>query len=251
VAHQHVEEPDKFSGGGFDGGGGVGTGKQLQAAAMPGHEALKQGTIHAVEIASGVGDGEQRFKVQMKRGVSEGGEIDEGGVAVSGLQCEGKVDGYGCGSAATLGVDDGEDFAAGAFFLNPALGGGEANKGLEEVGGGGGAVNELASAGPHGIDDDVRLVEASDGEHGGVGKFLAKEFNGAHGGGGIIGGNINQEDVRMGGLDAAHDGIGGSDGKTGTGMNRAGHTGAIDQHLEDGALFVVGGYDDDRKLGHS
>ena len=63
--------------------------------------------------------------------------------------------------------------------------------------------------------------------------------------GGIVGGNIDQNNVGIGGLHAPHDGIGGRDRKTGAGMNRARHTGAIDQHLQHGALLVVGGDDDD------
>ena len=129
------------------------------------------------------------------------------------LQGEGKIDGHGGGSAAAFGVDDGKDFAARAFFVNPALGCGETNKSFEQISGRGGALDELAGAGAHGADDYLRLAQASDGEDGGIGKFLAKKFDGAHGGGRVVGRNIDQKDIRSGGLDAAHDGIGGGDGE--------------------------------------
>ncbi len=58
---QHVEEADKLGGGRFDSGGGVGSGEELQAAAVAGHETFEQGTIHAVKVAGGVGDVEYRF----------------------------------------------------------------------------------------------------------------------------------------------------------------------------------------------
>src|SRR5580658_694484 len=98
MSDQHVEEADKLGGGRFDGGGGVGAGKQLEAAAVPGHETFQQGTIHAVEIASSVGNIEQRLEVQVQRGVAERREVDEGGVAVGRLQSQSEVDGDGSGS---------------------------------------------------------------------------------------------------------------------------------------------------------
>ena len=181
----------------------------------------------------------------MQRGVAERSKVDESGVAISRLQREGEVDSDGGGSAAALGVDNGEDFAARAFFLNAALGGGEAHKGFEKIGSGGGALDELAGSGAHGAYDDLWLIEASDGKYGGVRKFLMKKLDGVHGRSGIIRGNVNEQDIGMGSLYAAHDGIGRGNGETGTGMNRAGHTGAIDQHLEHGALLIVRGHDDD------
>ncbi len=119
---QHVEEANKFGGRRFDGGGGVGSSEELQAAAVARHETFQQGTIHAVKVARGVGDIEQRFQVEVEGGVAEGREIDQGGAAVGRLQRQSEIDGNGGGSAAAFGIDDGKDFAARAFFLNPALG---------------------------------------------------------------------------------------------------------------------------------
>jgi len=47
------------------------------------------------------------------------------------LQREGKVDGHGGCSAAAFGVDHRKYLAARTFLLNPALGGGQADKCLE------------------------------------------------------------------------------------------------------------------------
>src|SRR5580698_6344608 len=179
------------------------------------------------------------------RDVSQWGEIDQSGVAVSGLQSEGEVDGDRRGSAATFGVHHGEHLAPRTSLLNLALSCSEANKSLEKVRGGGGTLDELASAGAHGIYDDLRLVEIADGEHCCLGQLLVQKFNGAHGHSGIVGGNIDQDNIGAGGLHTARDGIGCRDRKTGAGMNRASYTGAIHQYLEHGALLIVGGHDDD------
>jgi hypothetical protein len=164
---------------------------------------------------------------------------------MSRLQSQGEVDGHGGRSTAAFSVDDGEDLTSRTSLLNLALGSSEANKSLQKVGGGGGTLDEFASAGAHGIYDDLRLVEIADGEHSCLGQFLVQKFNGAHGHGGIVGGDIDQENVGTGGLHAACDGIRYGDRKTGTGMDRASHASAIHQYLEDGALLIVSGHDDD------
>src|SRR6202046_4333617 len=187
----------------------------------------------------------------MQGGVPEGCKVDEGGLPVCTLQGQGEVDGHGGGSAAAFGVDDRKYFSSRTFLLNPALGGGEPNNGFEKVGGGGGAFNEFAGPVTHGADNDLRLAEASDGEDSGIRELLAKKFDGAHSDHMAVGGDIHQKDVGIGGLYAAHDGIGGSHGKSGAGVNRAGDAGAVDQHLEQGALFIVGGHDDHGKLRHA
>src|SRR3984885_11588375 len=187
----------------------------------------------------------------MQGAVSEGCKVDEGGLPIGRLQGQGEIDGHGGGSAAAFGVDDREHFSSRTFLLTAALGGGESNKGFEKVGGGGGAFNEFAGPVTHGADYDLRLAEASDGEDSRLREFLAKKFDGAHRDHMAVGGDIHQKDVGIGGLYAAHDGIGGSHGESGAGMNRAGDAGAVDQHLEHGALFIVGGHDDHGKLGHA
>src|ERR1700688_4021017 len=187
----------------------------------------------------------------MQGAVSEGCKVDEGGLAIGRLQGQGEVNGHGGGSAAPFGVDDREYLSSRAFLLNAALGGGEANKGFEKVGGSGGAFNEFAGSVTHGADNDLRLTEASDGEDGGLREFLAKKFDGAHSDDVTVDGDIHQNNVGIGSLYPAHDGIGGSHGESGAGMNRAGDAGAVDQHLEHSALFIVGGHDDHGKLGHA
>src|ERR1700733_5271056 len=64
-------------------------------------------------------------------------------------------------------------------------------------------------------------------------------------GGGMIGRNIHQDNVGSSGLHAPDDWIGCCDRETGAGMNRAGYAGSIHQHLEHGALLIIGGHDDD------
>jgi hypothetical protein len=81
------------------------------------------------------------------------------------LQRQGKVYRDGGCAATAFGVDHKEYFAAGTFFVNPALRGGQANESFEKIGGGSGALDVLASPGAHGIDDYLRLVEAADGEY--------------------------------------------------------------------------------------
>ncbi len=66
-----------------------------------------------------------------------------------------------------------------------------------------------------------------------------------------VGRNVDENDLGIGGLDAAHDGIGRSYGKSGAGVNRLGYAGPIDQHLEHGPLLVISGDDNDGKLGHN
>ena len=63
VRDQHVEQADKLRGRGFDRGRRIGSSQQLQAATVAGHKALQQGTIHAVEVAGGVAQGEQRLQI--------------------------------------------------------------------------------------------------------------------------------------------------------------------------------------------
>jgi len=61
----------------------------------------------------------------------------------------------------------------------------------------------------------------------------------------ILGRNVDQQNLGIGCLHAARDRIGCGYRETGAAMNRSGHAGAIDQHLQHGALFIVGGYDYD------
>jgi hypothetical protein len=78
-----------------------------------------------------------------------------------------------------------------------------------------------------------------------------QEFNSPQGDGSIIRGNIDHYYVWVGGTHTPGDGIGRCHRKCGTGMHRARHASAVDQHLQDGALFTIGSDDDDRKLRHT
>ena len=121
----------------------------------------------------------------------------------------------------------------------------QAHKGFEQIGGVGGAFDEFARSGAHGVDDDLRLVQIADGKDGGVGHFLMQQFDGAQSQRRIVGGNVDQSDVGIGAAHPPRDRIGGGHRKTGAGVNRARHTGAVDEHLQHGALLVIRGDNDD------
>jgi hypothetical protein len=132
-----------------------------------------------------------------------------------------------------------------SFLLHAALRRGQADKCFQQAGRGGGALDELASSDAHGTHNDLRLVEISDGKHCGIRQFLMQKFHCAHRRSGIIGRNIDHQDIGISGLHPAHDRVRGRYRKTGAGMDRAGHAGSVHQHLEHGALLVVSGDDYD------
>ena len=100
---------------------------------------------------------------------------------------------------ATVRVDDRKDFAANSFLFSPALRRREAHEGFQEVGGIGRAFDEFAGSGPHGIHDDLRLIQIADRENGAVGHFLVQEFNGSQRQLRIVGGNVDQSHIRISG----------------------------------------------------
>src|SRR5258707_15823071 len=108
--------------------------------------------------------------------MSERREIHECRVTVSRLQRQGKVDGHSGGTASAFCVHDRKYFTARTLFLDAALGCGEANKCLEKIGGGGGTLDKLAGSRAHGIHDDLRLIQISDGEHSRIWQFLMQKF---------------------------------------------------------------------------
>ena len=128
---------------------------------------------------------------------------------------------------------------------------GEAHEGLEQIGGRGGTFNEFAGSRPHGVDNDLRLVQIADGKDRGVGHLLMKKFNGPQSQSGIVGGNVDQGNVGIGSAYAPGHRIGGRHRKTCTGVNRARHIGAVDEYLQHRALLVVRGHDDDCEFWHN
>ena len=54
---------------------------------------------------------------------------------------------------------------------------GQANEGFQQIGGGGGALDEFARACAHRIHDDLRLIQIADGKNGAIGHFLVQQFN--------------------------------------------------------------------------
>jgi hypothetical protein len=125
------------------------------------------------------------------------------------------------------------------------LRGREAHEGLQQIGGVGRTFNEFACPGAHDIDDDLRLVQIADRKNSRVGHFLVQEFNGSQSQQRIVGGNVDQSHVGIGGSHPPGYRIRGSHRKTGAGVDRARHAGAVDQHLQHRALLVVRSDDDD------
>src|SRR4029077_13272693 len=185
-----------------------------------------------MQIAGGVSYREQRLKVEVQRDMAKRSQIDERRVSVRRLQSQGKIYGNGSGSASALGIDYGKNLASGAFLASTPLCSGKTHKGLKQVGRGGRPFNEFTSASTHGVDDDLGLIEVSDGEDGGFRHFLMQEFNRPQSQRRIVGRNIDQGYVWICGTHSARDGICRRHGETGAGVHRTGDAGAIDQDLQ-------------------
>src|SRR5580700_2233792 len=226
-ANHRIEQAGKVGGGRFDGGGRGRAGKHLQSTLVPGHEAIEQRRVEAMEIGDGVGDSERRLEVEMQRAVAEGRQVYQRGAVVNRLQGKREIDGYGGGAAAAFGIDDGENFSAGAFATGLAAHRGEANESFEEIGGAGGALDIFADTGAHGADNQLRLRHGADGEDGRIGEFLMEQFDGAERGGDGIGGDIYQEYVRREGLSLADDRVVGGQRQGGVAADGEGHAGAV------------------------
>ena len=78
--------------------------------------------VHAVQIAGGVGHGEDGLEIQVQRGVAERSKVDQRRLSMGRLQSQREIDGHGGGAAAALGIDDGKNFAARTFLSAPGAG---------------------------------------------------------------------------------------------------------------------------------
>src|SRR3954469_587493 len=141
MTDQHIEQPRELSSRRLYRQGNCRSGKQLQAIVVPGHKAFEQGTVETMQVPDCIRGGEQRLQVQVKSSVSKRRSINQRGVAVCGLQGEGKIHGDGRGPAPTLRIDHGEYTATSAFPLDLALGGTQTHKRFQKVGGGSGALD--------------------------------------------------------------------------------------------------------------
>ena len=74
-----------------------------------------------MEVPDCVGHREGRLQIQVKDGMAQRGQIDQGNIAVSRLQSQGEVDGDGGGATSSLGVHHGKDFASRPIALDLAL----------------------------------------------------------------------------------------------------------------------------------
>src|SRR6478609_8914229 len=128
---------------------------------MPGHEALQQGTVEAVEVAQRIGNAKERFQVHVQSRMAQRSEIHQCCLTVSGLQCEREVYRNRRCATAPFCVYYAEHFPASAFFVPFSLGGREADESLQKIRSGSRTLDELASARTHGVHDDLRLRHAA------------------------------------------------------------------------------------------
>ena len=122
----------ELGGRGFDRNRNIGTGQQLQAAAVPGHETLQQGTVETMQVAERVGHAEQRLQVHVQRGVSQRSQVHQRRVAVGSVQSQSEIHRDRSGAAASFGVNYGKDLAAGPFPVYLPLSRGETDKRFQE-----------------------------------------------------------------------------------------------------------------------
>ena len=193
---------------------------------------------------------ELRLQIHVQGGVSQGRNVHQRHVAVGRVQRQGQVHGGGGGAAAALGIDYGKDFSPRPFPVNFPLRRGQPDEGFEQVGGGGGTLDEFARAGAHGAHDDLGLGHAAHRKDGGVPHFLMDQFDGPQRQGVIVRGHIHQHDLRAGALHPAQDRVGDHHRITGAGVHHARHAGAVHQHLQHGTLLAILGDDYDGKFGH-
>ena len=107
------------------------------------------------------------------------------------------------------------------------------------------ALSEFAGPSSHGIDDDLGLIQIADRENSSLGHLPVKEFKGSQCQLRIVGGNIDQSHIRIGGADPPCDRIRSSYGIVGAGKHRTGYAGAVHQYLQHCALLIVSGRDND------
>src|SRR5208282_53258 len=107
-------------------------GQQVKAVAIRSHQALKQRTVHAMQILQRVDQRELRPQIQLQRGMADGSEIHQHDAPVSFLQGDGSI--YrSCGRArSTLGVQKREDASFARTALRPAQGRREASESLDQ-----------------------------------------------------------------------------------------------------------------------
>src|SRR4030081_382105 len=108
MGHQHVEQANEFRSGRIYRGRHVCSRQQLQTAVMPHHEAFEQGSVHAMQVARGIGYSENRLQVEVQRCMSERSDVYQCRLSMRRLQSQRKVYGYGGGTASPLGIEHGK-----------------------------------------------------------------------------------------------------------------------------------------------
>ena len=203
-----------------------------------------------MQIANRIPHAELWLKVQVQPGMSQRRNVNQRYIAMGRMQRQRQVHGGGGRPTPALGVDYGKDFSPRSFAVHLSLRRSQPHKGFEQVGGGGGAFDEFARPGTHGAHDDLGLGHAAHREDDRVPHFLMDQFNGPQRQGGIVGGHVDQHDLRTCTLHPAQNRIGDHHRITGAGVHHPRHAGAVHQHLQHGTLLSILGYDYDRKFGH-
>src|SRR5450631_2059506 len=121
MADQHIEQPGELRGSRLDRHWNRCARKQLQAAAVTGRQAFKQGAIKAMKVIDCISHRKSRLQVQMQRRVAERCNIHQSHVAMRTMQSKGEIYRYGGGPASTFCVHYRENPAAHLLALDSSL----------------------------------------------------------------------------------------------------------------------------------
>ena len=94
--------------------------QQMKAIAIWRHQAVKQRTVHAMQVLQCIDDRELRPQIQLQGGMADGSEIHQHHTPVSLLQGDGGIHRGGGGSGPALGVQKSENPRLTGAALRPA-----------------------------------------------------------------------------------------------------------------------------------
>ncbi len=194
-----------------------------------------------MQIGDGVRDSKRGLEIEMQSAMAQWSKVHECGAVLNGLEGESQIHGDRSGATSALSVHDSENFSAGSFAARLATCGSQSHKRFQKIGRGSRPLDVLARPRPHSADDQLGLRQASNGEHGRIGKFLMQEFDGAQRRRDFFGGDVHQNHVGRKSLRLADDRIGGRQRQRLVTAHGARHAGSIHQDLEHCALVIVRG----------
>ena len=244
VTHEQIEQAGQFRG---RRGGGVGllrAGQQVQAILGRGHQALKQGSIHAVQILQRVHHTEGGARIEMQCSMTDRREVHQDGLAVMLLQRNGGVDGEGGRAASAFGIDDGKNAClAGAAAL--AARGREAGECFQQAFGSG--MRSMNSPAPARIAPTIAIgLRMSPIAKMAMSLVVARMSSMVRmARWRIFGIHIDQHNFGALRLHLAHDGVGRAQRKADIAENDAGNVRALQAVLEYCRLFPVLGQEGD------